>query len=269
MAQKRMFSKVILDADKFMDMPAECQALYFHLAMKADDEGFGAGPNKMLKMLDLDKGHLQKLEQGGFIYLFDSGVYLVRHWHIHNRIRKDRAGETIYQQEKSKVAVDDTGVYIMSSENKQKPVSHKCQAHDGQMPAQEREGKNRLDKISSGKERRGGEGSLCREKLKKLLESASNSFPYAVTVSAFDKYTDKMEFECIDYAFREAKTAGKHSLGYVRAVLDRLLGEGIVTKSALESRCRNSRNGPYPDEEGFASRYAFEKDELLERMERL
>ena len=264
-----MFSKAILDEDKFLDLPAECQALYFPQAMKADDEGFGAGPNNMMKMLNLKKDSLTELEKSGYIFLFESGVYLVRHWHIHNRIRKDRANETMYQQEKSRVEIDGTGVYTLSAGGTKKALPDTCPAGGGQMPAQEREEEIRLGKDRLGKEREEKGGSLQEDKIQKLLDKKTISFPYAVTPSAFKKYTDKMEYECIEYAFLEAKAAGKHSLGYVRAVLERLLREGITTKDKL-TRTHKLRNGPvHSDEEDFVERYAFEKDELLGRMEQL
>ena len=105
-------------------------------------------------------------------------------------------------------------------------------------------------------------------KLERYLQTCDIRFPCAVTASAFDRYTDKMEFECIEYAFLEAKHAGKHSLGYVRAVLDRLLKEGIISKDALP-KCRNGTCEGDANEADFAPRFAFEKDEFLERMEEL
>ena len=40
MAERRMFAKTIIDSDAFLDMPLSAQSLYFHLAMRADDDGF-------------------------------------------------------------------------------------------------------------------------------------------------------------------------------------------------------------------------------------
>ena len=49
MAEKRMFSKQIIDSDAFLDMPLSAQALYFHLSMRADDDGFVDNPRKNTK----------------------------------------------------------------------------------------------------------------------------------------------------------------------------------------------------------------------------
>ena len=47
MAEKRMLSKKVLDTDAFLDMPLSAQALYFHLVINADDEGFGGNPKRI------------------------------------------------------------------------------------------------------------------------------------------------------------------------------------------------------------------------------
>lgn len=52
MANKRMFSNAVIDNDKFLDMPLSTQALYFHLGMKADDDGFIASPKKIIRAVN-------------------------------------------------------------------------------------------------------------------------------------------------------------------------------------------------------------------------
>ena len=47
MANRRMFSKDVVETDKFLNMPLTSQALYFHLGMEADDDGFIASPKKV------------------------------------------------------------------------------------------------------------------------------------------------------------------------------------------------------------------------------
>jgi hypothetical protein len=49
MAQRRMFSSQIVSSDEFLEMPLTSQALYFHLGMSADDDGF-VSPRKVLRM---------------------------------------------------------------------------------------------------------------------------------------------------------------------------------------------------------------------------
>ena len=51
MANKRMFSKAIIDSDMFLDMPKSAQALYFHLGMRADDDGFLDNAKKIMRSI--------------------------------------------------------------------------------------------------------------------------------------------------------------------------------------------------------------------------
>lgn len=44
MAERRMFSKTIINSDLFLDLPSSAQNLYFHLSLNADDEGFVNSP---------------------------------------------------------------------------------------------------------------------------------------------------------------------------------------------------------------------------------
>lgn len=47
MAEKRMFARKIIDSDAFLEMPLSAQALYFHLNMRADDDGFVNNPKRI------------------------------------------------------------------------------------------------------------------------------------------------------------------------------------------------------------------------------
>ena len=49
MAERRMIAIKLIDSDTFLDMPSSAQALYFHLAMRADDDGFLGNPKRIRK----------------------------------------------------------------------------------------------------------------------------------------------------------------------------------------------------------------------------
>ena len=51
MANKRMFSKSIIDSDAFLEMPQSSQNLYFHLSMRADDDGFINNPKSIMRIV--------------------------------------------------------------------------------------------------------------------------------------------------------------------------------------------------------------------------
>lgn len=101
MADKRMFSKQIIDSDAFLDMPLSAQALYFHLNMRADDDGFINSPKKIQRLINCSEDDLKLLIAKRFVIKFDSGVVVIKHWLIHNYLRKDTYKPTNYIDEKS------------------------------------------------------------------------------------------------------------------------------------------------------------------------
>ena len=106
-----MFAKTIIDSDAFIDMPLSTQALYFHLSMRADDEGFINNPKKIQRMIGGSDDDLKLLIAKRFILPFDSGVVVIKHWKIHNYIQKDRFKETLYKEERSQLTVKKNGAY--------------------------------------------------------------------------------------------------------------------------------------------------------------
>lgn len=137
MAQRRMFSKNIVSTDAFLDMPQSCQLLYFHLNMEADDDGFVSSPRKIMRVIGSSNDDLKVLIGKRFILSFDSGVVVIKHWLIHNYIRKDTYTETKYLNEKNTLITKENGSYTESQ-----------RAVDGSS-TQVRLGKDRLGKDSN------------------------------------------------------------------------------------------------------------------------
>lgn len=107
MAMRRMFSRRITDSDSFTDMPLSAQALYFHIAMNADDDGFVDGVKRIRRCIGASEDDLKLLIAKRFILPFESGVVVVRQWHVHNYIQKDRYKPTVHTAEKRQLATDD------------------------------------------------------------------------------------------------------------------------------------------------------------------
>lgn len=156
MAEKRMFSKTIIDSDAFLDMPLSTQALYFHLSMRADDEGFVNNPKKIQRMIGSSDDDVRILIAKNFIIPFESGIVVIRHWRIHNYIRSDRLMETKCTAERAMLEVDGSGAYAFSDrivEAEKELVSHlpvNCMPSDSHMSVtcQSNDGidKNSIDK---------------------------------------------------------------------------------------------------------------------------
>jgi hypothetical protein len=117
-----MFSLDIIDTDFFIDMPQSSQNLYFHLAIRADDDGFIAAPKKILKMVGGAEDDMKVLISKGFIIPFKSGVCVITHWKIHNLLRGDRYTETIYKEEKEQLALTNNSTYLLSEQTAYKEI---------------------------------------------------------------------------------------------------------------------------------------------------
>lgn len=134
MAERRMFAKTIIDSDAFLDMPQSSQLLYFHLSMRADDEGFINNPKSIMRNVRCTEEDIIQLINKKFIIPFESGIVVIKHWKIHNYIAKDRFKPTKYQDEKSELALDENNSYTTCIQNVDK------------MDTQDRLGKDRLGK---------------------------------------------------------------------------------------------------------------------------
>lgn len=97
MAEKRMVSISLVDDDRFLDMSAGAQLLYFHLSMRADDDGFFS-PKKTLRTVNAKQSSLDELVKNGYVIMFDSGVCCITHWYANNTIKNDRYKESLYPE---------------------------------------------------------------------------------------------------------------------------------------------------------------------------
>lgn len=113
MARRRMFEILFVDADAFLDMPATTQLLYFHLAMRADDDGFIHNPKSVMRSCGGTDDDLRILIAKKYLIAFDSGIVVIKHWKIHNQIPKDRYKETHYKEEKAMLSLDKKGAYTL------------------------------------------------------------------------------------------------------------------------------------------------------------
>lgn len=110
-----MFSTRIIDSDAFLEMPLSTQALYFHLSMRADDDGFLNNAKRIMDMIKANQNDYDLLLAKSFIIQFPDGICVIKHWRINNYIRKDRYHETVYTEEKELLTVKKNGVYSLNS----------------------------------------------------------------------------------------------------------------------------------------------------------
>lgn len=113
MGKRRMLSSNVVETDIFLDMPLSTQALYFHLVLAGDDDGFVAAPKRIQRMIGSSDDDFKLLLAKGFVIPFDSGICVIRHWRIHNSIRADRYKETVHTTEKGMLLVTKNGEYSL------------------------------------------------------------------------------------------------------------------------------------------------------------
>lgn len=114
MASKRMFSLDVVGTDKFLDLPISAQCLYFHLGMRADDDGFISSPKQIIKMTTATTGDLKVLVESGYIIPFESGIIVVRHWRQNNYLRRDRYTKSSHTEELAQLSLTDN-VYSLGA----------------------------------------------------------------------------------------------------------------------------------------------------------
>ena len=120
MAEKRMFTQKIIDSDAFLDMPLSTQALYFHLNMRADDDGFVNNPKRIQRTIGASEDDLKLLIVKRFVICFENGVIVIKHWRMHNLRRFDRYVHTVYVDEYNSLYIKTNGAY---TQNPQEGVS--------------------------------------------------------------------------------------------------------------------------------------------------
>ena len=144
MAERRMFAKTIIDSDAFLEMPVTSQLLYFHLSMRADDDGFINKPKSIMRMIGCKDDDMKLLFAKKFLIPFESGVVVIKHWKIHNYIRKDTYTETKYKEEKSTLELDENSAYRIMEPV---PLQLRDESVTG-TATQDRLGKDRIGKVS-------------------------------------------------------------------------------------------------------------------------
>lgn len=116
---RRMFSRDIVESDAFMSLSDGAKVLYFYLCMNADDDGFCNCPRKIMTSCGAKDDDMKLLIAKKFILWFDgAGISVIKHWRIHNYIRKDRYCETKYRDLMRELYVDDSNIYSLRDAEK-------------------------------------------------------------------------------------------------------------------------------------------------------
>lgn len=234
-----MFSKKITDTDSFLDMSLSAQALYFHLNMGADDEGFVDNVKKIQRSIGASNDDLKILIGKGFLIPFESGVVVIRHWRIHNYIQADRFQATIYQDEKEQLEFDKSKIASI------KPLDQ-CIQNVSKMDTQVRLGEDSLDKDRLDKVNNLYSGEDEKKSLSQIIKSTSVKINDR-QVQQIQEYIglDNMTVEMIEYAVQLTEDAGAESFNYLNKILKSWKDKGLTSLDEAKeetSGFRDSKN---------------------------
>lgn len=113
MADRRMFSKKVTDSDAFIELSSAAQALYFHLNQAADDDGFNNQIQIAMMKSHASVDDLKVLMMKNFVIRFENGVIVIKHWRMHNTLRKDRYTPTSFQEELAQLSLKQNLSYTL------------------------------------------------------------------------------------------------------------------------------------------------------------
>ncbi|HEN7462881.1 TPA: DnaD domain protein [Streptococcus agalactiae] len=218
MAQKRMFSNIITDTDRFLDMPASSQNLYFHLNMHADDDGFVDSPKRIMRNVGAGNDDMNVLLSKKFVLNFDSGLILIKDWKIHNVIRKDMYKPTVYTEEKRQIIVDDTKSYQFRNE----------------YVPQNRLDKNRLDKNRLDKDR--------EETIFHFVENEFGRLLSPMEIETIGIMIKENNPDLVKEAIKRTKLQGKTNLNYSSGILRNWKDDNITTIEQIEVKEKSRKS---------------------------
>jgi len=221
MAERRMFAKCITESDAFLDMPLSTQALYFHLGMLADDDGFIGSPKKIMRSIGASEDDLKILIAKRFILGFESGIVVMKHWKMNNYIQKDRYKKTVYQDEMKTLQVKNNGSYT--------ELDTECIQNVYTLDTQVRLGKDRI-----GKDRIYIDNAdVDIEEVLKFYESEIG-LATSTTATVFESYLEDLPKEMIIKAIEIASSNNKKSLSYIKGILNSWMNKGYKVLADTE-----------------------------------
>lgn len=226
MAERRMFARTIIDSDMFLDMPLSTQALYFHLCMRADDDGFINNPRKIARMIGSTDDDFRVLTAKRFVIPFDSGVVVIKHWKIHNYIQSDRYRPTVYLEERSTLNMKYNKAYT------DKVVDTVCIQDVSSLDTQDSlgkasQGKGSLDKSKSSSSRSGDNDDLSK------FEDAARKtgLPwYDIHQEGAERLAAEYTADWLIQAIERTAIRDKQNWGTVEAILKNWKKQGYIDK---------------------------------------
>lgn len=287
MAERRMMAKSVIETDHFMDMPMSSQCLYFHLLLRADDDGFIKNPSAIRREVGCGEDDMKLLVAKQFILPFDTGVIVIRHWKIHNYIRKDMYHPTGCQAERGlltggtdktayapKDGVQIQGRNVIVTDSLQgcngtvTDSSQTCNDHVTDSSHGRTEpvsiGKVRLGKVNitttTTTRAREGEGQDGDQELSRVVKLYADNINPAYGPIESEKLMalyDKYHGRWLEAAIVEAAESSRRpSVKYIAAILERWERDGFQAKKSKKGEKHDGKGRLHGDGDGAKSQYA-------------
>jgi len=236
MAERRMFAKTIIDSDAFIEMPQSTQLLYFHLSMRADDDGFINNPKSIMRNVGCKDDDIKILISKKFIIPFESGVVVIKHWKIHNYIQTDRYTPTKYVDEKSQLILDTNKAYKMPKINEETPcIQSVSKMYTQVRVVKDSIGKNSIDENSNTlgniSNSIDNEENTQSDELTELIELIESEFKRPISGFEIDKvryWFDSVGYRYIVHALRECIIYRKKDINYLDKLLVRWTNDQVT-----------------------------------------
>ena len=251
MANKRMFSIDVTETDAFLEMPLTAQALYFHLGMRGDDDGFVSNPRSIMRVAGCSESDLTMLAEAGYIISFRSGVIVISDWKVNNNLRNDRYKPTTFQDERSMLSETANKRYILSNGNQ---VDTTGIPSDNQMTAQPNvTQRNQAQRSSSGNGTTTAADSRTDSDLAEIVQhfqEVIGTFPRSA-LDELQRWRGIYSVEIIRAAIDEAAENNVRKWRYVDGVLKGWQADGVRTLGDVEARREARKKPEQPQERKF------------------
>lgn len=241
MGNRRMISKTVTQTQRFLRLPLEAQALYFHLIQNCDDDGVvEAFP--IIRMIGASEDNLGLLVIKQFVKpLNDEMVYFVVDFHEQNTVRRDRYTPSIY---KDLLEQNAENLITDSDDTTGLPVVNQT-ATTGKPNISK-------DNISKGKVSKGSSKETQEEKtttttapifsqefinLYNSFEQESGRPLSAIQQQELGYMLEEFNADLIYEALTEAVNQGKVNFAYIKAILARWKQDNLLTVDLV----RNSK----------------------------
>ena len=210
---RRMFTDKIVESDAFLEMPLSSQALYFHYCMNADDDGFVNNPTRIQRMIGAAVDDDRVLVAKSFVLPFENGIKVIKHWRMHNLLRKDRYTETEYIEEKSRLYIKENGAYTFDEKQGKPALATKWQPNGNQRLPQDSIGKNSIGNINTNNKEDDDNNKTPRTREEQSssstldgIETELNAFleKFNIQLDTYNSTIYKMNFHLLSEKFNES-----------------------------------------------------------------